>query len=84
MRREALGNTSTESVLQTLVEDKDGDPGVPTVHVSSYPVPLEFSREPNSPLVPSRNSQGGGPQDEDSNSKWRSYAMCCPSPEVPA
>ena len=69
VRRKALNSTSVESPLQTLIEDKGGEPSVPTVHVPSYPISLEVSREPSSALVPSGHSQGRDPQVEDTTSE---------------
>ena len=62
MRREVLNSMSVESPLQTLIEDKGGEPSVPTVHVPSYPTSLEASRQPSSLLVPSGCSQGRDPR----------------------
>lgn len=48
---------------------KNGEPGVSMVHMSSFFIHLESSREPNSPLPPSGNSQREFHQGKDSNSE---------------
>lgn len=56
--RKATLKIDVEGTLKTLVKDKDGRPSASMVHLSPYSIPLEFSRQPYSPLAPAGDAQG--------------------------